>query len=148
MALCAHSSWATHACVPDQFSADWEFGTQEAPADQAPLKVYTRCMLQHRAVLHKAFCAPSTPLSILVLTSERTACCHHVQREAQREAFAAPQVGTLPGSTQPSQFSVQRSGLSEQAAEMGFWLGTLVFFIIQIVSTAGVNYFGKPGNKG
>lgn len=31
---------------------------------------------------------------------------------------------------------------------MGFWLGTLVFFIIQIVSTAGVNYFGKPGNKG
>lgn len=31
---------------------------------------------------------------------------------------------------------------------MGFWLGTLIFFIIQIVATGFVNFFGKPGNKG
>ncbi|KAG2424535.1 hypothetical protein HXX76_014416 [Chlamydomonas incerta] len=31
---------------------------------------------------------------------------------------------------------------------MGFWLGTLVFFLIQIVATATINFVGKPGNKG
>lgn len=31
---------------------------------------------------------------------------------------------------------------------MGFWLGTLVFFLIQIVVTGAVNWFAKPGNKG
>jgi V-type H+-transporting ATPase subunit e len=31
---------------------------------------------------------------------------------------------------------------------MGFWLGTLVFFLIQVVVTGAVNFYGKPGNKG
>jgi hypothetical protein len=31
---------------------------------------------------------------------------------------------------------------------MGFWLGTLVFALIQLVVTLGINYFGQPGNKG
>ncbi len=31
---------------------------------------------------------------------------------------------------------------------MGFWLGTLVFFLIQVVITLGINWFGTPGNKG
>lgn len=31
---------------------------------------------------------------------------------------------------------------------MGFWLGTLAFFLIQVVATGCVNWFGPRGNKG
>ena len=31
---------------------------------------------------------------------------------------------------------------------MGFWLGTLVFLIIQAAVTLSINALGQPGNKG
>jgi V-type H+-transporting ATPase subunit e len=31
---------------------------------------------------------------------------------------------------------------------MGFWLGTLIFFLIQVVVTGSINLFSKSPNKG
>lgn len=31
---------------------------------------------------------------------------------------------------------------------MGYWVGTLIFAIIQAIVTLGINYYGQPGNKG